>query len=84
VSVETVAAVNARRDGLLVRRVGAGVRFDNANAPMVSPEASRGSHCFCCASLPARAMTSATSEFWTARMTATVALPRAMASIVSA
>ena len=57
---------------------------DNANAPTRSPLASRGSHVRFWSSLPNRSNGSLTSELLTTRMTASVALARAISSSASA
>ena len=54
---------------------------DSANTPTASPVASGRSHSRRCASVPKRRSTSATSELLTLRITATVALARATASM---
>ena len=84
-SVETVTARRTNRRRLLVRRVGAGVGLRERERPeQARPRRGAGSQRSCCAVEPARAMTSTTSELCTARMTAIVALARAMASMASA
>jgi hypothetical protein len=56
---------------------------DSANAPTCSPLASGGSHRRFWSSLPNRSSGSTTSELLTTRMTASVALARAISSSAS-
>jgi hypothetical protein len=57
---------------------------DNAKAPSAWPDASRRSHPSRWLGLPKRATSSATRELFTARMTASVALARAISSMARA
>ena len=83
-SVEDVAAVVEPRDRLLVGGVGAGLLLGQREGADRLARREPAQPLSFCASLPNCAMGSATSELFTAAITATAALARATASIASA
>ena len=83
-SVEDVAGLSSRATVCWLAASDPACSSESANAPSVSPVASRLSQACFCASVPNSAIGSATSELFTAAITEMTALARASSSIASA